>query len=374
LDWSVLTLSDLKHGKQIKQSEQNMAMKNPNQPTKTTDPARNPFNRSPWWRAFVVVATVFAVACFAFSPPARAVCQEGCLNNENTVLGEDALLSLTTGTQNVALGYDALQNTTSGLNNTATGHSALASNTAGFNNTAHGWHALIITTGNQNTGVGCDALVNNTTGSNNIAVGFRAGVNLTSGSNNIDIGSNGVGGESNTIRIGNIGAQSATFVAGVRGVAVAGAQQVGVSPSGQLGVRASSARFKEAISSMDKASETILALHPVSFRYKKEFDPKGVPQFGLVAEEVAKVNPDLVVPDEEGKPFSVRYEEVSVMLLNEFLKEHRIVQEQGATIAELKKEIANLTAAVKEQAAQIQKVSAQIEVSKPASRTVLNNQ
>jgi Chaperone of endosialidase len=289
-------------------------------------------------------------------------------------LGEDALLSLTTGTQNVALGYDALQNTTSGLNNTATGHSALASNTAGFNNTAHGWHALIITTGNQNTGVGCDALVNNTTGSNNIAVGFRAGVNLTSGSNNIDIGSNGVGGESNTIRIGNIGAQSATFVAGVRGVAVAGAQQVGVSPSGQLGVRASSARFKEAISSMDKASETILALHPVSFRYKKEFDPKGVPQFGLVAEEVAKVNPDLVVPDEEGKPFSVRYEEVNAMLLNEFLKEHRTVQEQGATIAELKKEIANLTAAVKEQAAQIQKVSAQIEVSKPASRTVLNNQ
>jgi hypothetical protein len=351
-----------------------MAMKNPNQPTKTTDPVRNPFNRSPWWRAFIVLATAFAVACFALSPSARAVCQEGCLNDENTVLGEDALLSLTTGTENVALGYHALQGTTTGLNNTATGHSSLSANTVGFNNTANGWHSLQITTGNQNTGVGCDALVNNTSGSNNIAVGFRAGVNLNTGSNNIDIGSNGVLGESNTIRIGNAGAQSATFVAGIRGVSIAGAQPVGVNASGQLGVRASSARFKEAISSMDKASEAILALRPVSFRYKKELDPNGVSQYGLVAEEVAKVNPDLVVPDEEGKPFSVRYEEVNAMLLNEFLKEHRTVQQQGATIAELKKEIANLTATVKEQAAQIQKVSAQIEVSKPASRTVLNNQ
>ena len=349
-------------------------MKNPNQPTKTTDPVRNPFNRSPWWRAFVVPALAFAVACFALSPSARAVCQEGCLNDENTVLGEDALLSLTTGTENVALGYHALQGTTTGLNNTATGHSSLSANTVGFNNTANGWHSLQITTGNQNTGVGCDALVNNTSGSNNIAVGFRAGVNLTNGSNNIDIGNNGVVGESNTIRIGATGGQSATFVAGIRGVAIAGAQPVGVNASGQLGVRASSARFKEAISSMDKASEAILSLRPVSFRYKKELDPNGVSQYGLVAEEVAKVNPDLVVPDEEGKPFSVRYEEVNAMLLNEFLKEHRTVQQQGATIAELKKEIANLTATVKEQAAQIQKVSAQIEVSKPASRTVLNNQ
>jgi hypothetical protein len=319
---------------------------------------------------------LIALICALFAVPltAHAVCEEGCLNGEHTVLGEDALFSITTGTENVAVGYEALHDTTSGLNNTATGHSALHGNVVGFNNTANGWHSLMITTGNQNTGVGCDALVNNTTGSNNIAVGFRAGVNLNTGSNNIDIGSNGVLGESNTIRIGNPGGQSATFVAGIRGVSIAGAQPVGVNASGQLGVRASSARFKEAISSMDKASEAILALRPVSFRYKKELDPNGVSQYGLVAEEVAKVNPDLVVPDEEGKPFSVRYEEVNAMLLNEFLKEHRTVQQQGATIAELKKEIANLTATVKEQAAQIQKVSAQIEVSKPASRTVLNNQ
>ena len=350
------------------------AMKNHTLQTNSTDPVRNPFNRSPWWRTFLVLATAFAVACFAFSPSARAVCQEGCVNNENTVLGEDALLSLTTGTENVALGYDALQNTTTGLNNTATGHSSLASNTVGFNNTANGWHSLIITTGNQNTGVGCDALVNNTTGSNNIAVGFRAGVNLTNGSNNIDIGSNGVVGESNTIRIGNTGAQSAAFVAGVRGVAIAAAQPVGVNTAGQLGVRASSARFKEAISSMDKASEAILALRPVSFRYQKSLDPKGVPQFGLVAEEVAKVNPDLVVPDEEGKPFSVRYEEVSVMLLNEFLKEHRTVQElksaaakQEATITRQQKQIEALTAV-------LQKVSAQVEMSRPAPQRVADSQ
>jgi len=348
-------------------------MKNHTLQTNSTDPVRNPFNRSPWWRTFLVLATAFAVACFAFSPSARAVCQEGCVNNENTVLGEDALLSLTTGTENVALGYDALQNTTTGLNNTATGHSSLASNTVGFNNTAHGWHALIITTGNQNTGVGCDALVNNTTGSNNIAVGFRAGVNLTNGSNNIDIGSNGVVGESNTIRIGNTGAQSATFVAGVRGVAIAAAQPVGVNTAGQLGVRASSARFKEAISSMDKASEAILALHPVSFRYQKSLDPKGVPQFGLVAEEVAKVDPDLVVPDEEGKPFSVRYEEVNVMLLNEFLKEHRKVETQDKKVQQLEATVARLEAALKQQAAQIQKVNEQVELGKPAPRMVTND-
>ncbi|HEX3231964.1 MAG TPA: tail fiber domain-containing protein [Pyrinomonadaceae bacterium] len=298
---------------------------------------------------------------------------EGCLTDENTVLGEDALLSLSTGTENVALGYHALQGTTTGLNNTATGHSSLSANTVGFNNTANGWHSLQITTGNQNTGVGCDALVNNTTGSNNIAVGFRAGVNLTNGSNNIDIGSNGVVGESNTIRIGNTGAQSAAFVAGIRGVAIAAAQPVGVNTAGQLGVRASSARFKEAISSMDKASEAILALHPVSFRYQKSLDPKGVPQFGLVAEEVAKVNPDLVVPDEEGKPFSVRYEEVSVMLLNEFLKEHRKVETQDKKVQQLETTVARLEAALKQQAAQIQKVSEQVELGKHAPRVVTND-
>ena len=318
---------------------------------------------------------LIALICALFAVPltAHAVCEEGCLNGEHTVLGEDALFSITTGTENVALGYEALHDTTSGLNNTATGHSALHRNVVGFNNTANGWHSLMITTGNQNTGVGCDALVNNTTGSNNIAVGFRAGVNLNTGSNNIDIGSNGVLGESNTIRIGNAGAQSAAFVAGIRGVAVTGAQPLGVSVSGQLGVRASSARFKEAISSMDKSSEAILSLRPVSFRYKKELDPKEEPQFGLVAEEVAKVNPDLVVADDQGKPFTVRYDEINVMLLNEFLKEHRKVETQDKKVQQLETTVARLEAALKQQATQIQKVNEKVELSKPAPRMVTND-
>jgi hypothetical protein len=331
----------------------------------------NSCTRPPLRYSSVFIALAFAL--FALSPPARGACMEGCLTDENTVLGEDALLSLTTGTENVALGYHALQGTTTGLNNTATGHSSLSANSVGFNNTANGWHSLQITTGNQNTGVGCDALVNNTTGSNNIAVGFRAGVNLTNGSNNIDIGSNGVVGESNTIRIGATGAQSATFVAGVRGVAIAGAQPVGVNTAGQLGVRASAARFKETISSMDKASEAILALRPVSFRYKKELDPKGVPQFGLVAEEVAKVDPDLVVADDQGKPFTVRYDEINAMLLNEFLKEHRKVETQDKKVQQLETTVARLEAALKQQAAQIQKVSEQVELGKPAPRMVTND-
>jgi Chaperone of endosialidase len=344
------------------QEKENHHMTNRIQSIHSTGSSENSRTRRPLRYASVLTALAFAL--FAV-PASRAVDPPpgGGYPGENTALGEDALFSLTTGTQNVALGYEALFSNTSGLNNTATGHDALAANTVGFNNTANGWHALIVTTGNQNTGVGCDALVNNTTGSNNIAVGFRAGVNLTTGSNNIDIGSNGVLGESNTIRIGNVGTQGAAFVAGIRGVAIAGAQPVGVSVSGQLGVRASSARFKEAISSVDKSSEAILALRPVSFRYKKELDPKGVQQFGLVAEEVAKVNPDLVVTDDQGKPFTVRYEEINVMLLNEFLKEHRIVQQQ-------QKEIDALKAELKEQRALIQKVNDKVELNKPAPRVV----
>jgi septal ring factor EnvC (AmiA/AmiB activator) len=150
--------------------------------------------------------------------------------------------------------------------------------------------------------------------------------------------------------------------------------------NGQLGVAPSSARFKDKINPMDNASEALLALKPVTFRYKKEIDPAGTRQLGLVAEDVERVNPDLVVRDKEGKPYSVRYDQVNAMLLNEFLKEHRKVeqqdrklQEQEATTTELKKEIASLTATVKEQAAQIQKVSAQVEASSRVARMVLNS-
>ena len=147
---------------------------------------------------------------------------------------------------------------------------------------------------------------------------------------------------------------------------------VKVNAAGQLGTPPSSARFKDEIKPMDKASEAILALKPVTFRYKKEIDAERAPQFGLVAEDVQKVNPDLVDRDRQGKPYTVRYDAVNAMLLNEFLKEHRKNEEQQATIAQLKSGIEALTATVKEQAAQIQKVSAQFEVSRPAAQVVNN--
>ena len=176
-----------------------------------------------------------------------------------------------------------------------------------------------------------NALLNNR-GSNNIAVGSQAGANLTTGSNNIDIGALGSAGEANTIRIGRSGTQRKTFIPGIRGATVANGVGVIVGTTGQLGTVVSSARFKEAIKPMDNASEAILALKPVTFRYKKELDPDKIPQFGLIAEEVEKVNPDLVVRDEDGKVNAVRYEAVNAMLLNEFLKEHRTVQGQQKEI------------------------------------------
>jgi hypothetical protein len=295
--------------------------------------------------------------------------------NDNTANGTVALGSNTTGSSNTADGSSALNNNTIGINNTATGFQALAANTTGNYNTANGQGALFLnTTGVNNTADGQNALRGNTTGSNNTALGVSAGINLTRGSNNIDIFNRGVAGEANTIRIGKQGTQTTTFIAGISGATVPTGVAVIVDGSGHLGTTTSSARFKDAIKPMDKASEAILALKPVTFRYKHDLDPEGIPQFGLVAEQVEKVNPDLVARDEQGKPYTVRYEAVNAMLLNEFLKEHREVQEQKATIAEFKKEIANLTATVKEQAAQIQKVSAQVEASKPAPRTVLNNQ
>ena len=299
----------------------------------------------------------------------------------NTALGFQALFFNATGFENAATGWRALFGNTTGFHNTANGFQALFSNTTGNHNTADGDIALLHnTTGNFNTAAGAHTLLNNTTGSSNIAVGINAGSNLTIGNNNIDIGNGGVAGESATTRIGTAGTQARTFIAGVSGVAVAGSTLV-VNSSGQLGVAASSERFKDEIKPMNKASEAILALQPVTFRYKKNIDPDGVPQFGLVAEEVAKVNPDLVTRDADGKVYTVRYEAVNAMLLNEFLKEHSTVQELRSTVAkqearaaQQKDEIKVLTATLKEQAWQIQKVSAELEATKPAPQIVLNNQ
>ena len=340
-------------------------------------------NRRAYQRILLLIPLVLAY--FALSPQARATCQEGCFTTNNTVLGENALLN-NTGSNNTGIGFNALQSNTTGGCNTANGFCALCFNTTGFNNTANGSGALSYnTTGGNNTANGFYALINNTTGSNNIALGASAGGNLTTGNNNIDIGSQGVAGESKTIRIGKNGNQTSTFIAGIIGATVPSGVGVIVGSNGQLGTVVSSARFKEAIKPMDRASEAILSLKPVTFRYKKELDSDAIPQFGLVAEDVEKVNPDLVARDEQGKPYTVRYEAVNAMLLNEFLKEHRKVQEQEATVTRLESTmarqqkdfqatVAELRSAIKAQAAQLQQVNAQVEMSKPILQTIANNQ
>ena len=208
--------------------------------------------------------------------------------------------------------------------------------------------------------------MSNTTGSNNIALGNSAGSSLTTGSNNIAIGNSGVAAESNTIRIGVQGTQSATYIAGIRGITVPGGLGVFVDANGRLGTATSSERFKKDIADMAAASEALLALRPVTFRYKPELDQAGIPQYGLVAEEVAKVNPDLVVRDEKGEIYTVRYEAVNAMLLNEFLKEHRRGEAQ-------QKEIDALRAELIEQRALIQKVNDKVELNRPPPQMVSND-
>ena len=286
--------------------------------------------------------------------------------SDNTAVGTAALLNNTTGTNNTATGEFALQSNTSGNLNTANGVAALYSNTTGIGNTAEGGSALAFNdSGGDNTAIGKGALSSNTSGNINIAVGSFAGFNLTTGNRNIDIGNQGVAGESDTIRVGT--SQTRAFVAGVRGVTTGNADAINVviDSAGQLGTMSSSKRFKKEIKPMDNASEAIHALKPVTFHYKS--DNTSTPQFGLIAEEVAEVNPDLVVRDQHGEIYTVRHDAVNAMLLNEFLKEHRAVQE-------LKKQIAALTATVKEQAAQIQKVSARVELSASAPRVAQKNQ
>jgi hypothetical protein len=284
--------------------------------------------------------------------------------SQNTAYGAFTLLLNTTGAFNTATGFDALFSNTTGQFNTADGDGALDLNTVGNGNTAIGSAALQSNTeGDNNTAVGANALDANITGNNNTVVGRGAGSNIVTANNVICIGA-GLNGDdvSDSCFINNIFLATSTNGIGVF-----------VNGNGKLGTTTSSRRFKEAIKPMDKASVALYALQPVAFRYKKQIDPAGTSQLGLVAEDVEKVNPDLVVRDKEGKAYSVRYDQVNAMLLNEFLKEHRAfveqqqkVEEQGATIARLEKQIEALTAG-------LQKVSAQLEVSKSAAQTVLNN-
>jgi hypothetical protein len=369
--------------------------------------AKKAISHSSWRRRLFLVSLV--LGCFALSQTARAVDPppDGGYPGANTAEGEDALLSLTFGSNNTAIGYHALlsnttgfDNTASGYNalgrnatgpantamgfdalgfnttgqdNTANGHSALLFNTAGYFNTANGASALFRnTTGNFNTADGAVALVN-TTGSSNIALGYQAGQNLTTGDNNIDIGNRGGAGESNTVRIGTQGTQTATFIAGISGTAVMGGA-VKVNAAGQLGTVPSSQRFKTDIKPMDKASEAILALKPVAFRYKQEVDPDGTPQFGLVAEDVEKVNPNLVARDTKGQIYTVRYDAVNAMLLNEFLKEHQTVQELKSAAVKQEMIITNQQKQIETLRAGLQKVNAQLETGKAAPKMVVSNQ
>jgi hypothetical protein len=280
----------------------------------------------------------------------------------NTAVGFQALFSNTTGNDNTANGTGAFFSNTTGGNNTAVGVGALAGNIDQNDNTAIGYHALSVNTGAGNLAIGSGALDSNTSGSFNVAI--NGGHNLTTGIFNIAIANDGVAGESNTTRIGIL--QNRCFISGIRDVTtgVFDAVNVVIDSAGQLGTVSSSRRFKDEIKPMDQDSEAILCLKPVTFHYKSDHTAR--PQCGLIAEEVAAVNPDLVVRDKNGEIYTVRYDQVNAMLLNEFLKEHRKVQD-------LEKGVAAITAQLKEQAAQIQKVSAHLEMSKPATNVVLNN-
>jgi hypothetical protein len=294
--------------------------------------------------------------------------------DRNTATGFAALYRNTTGEGNIANGYQALYHNTTGGGNTVTGNFALYNNTSGIRNTAAGVNALFSnTTGEGNTAIGSNALQNNT-GDGNIALGNFAGESLTTGSDNIDIGNGGVAGESSTIRIGLF--QNACFIAGIFNATTPGGTAVFVNAVGQLGTVSSSRRYKKEIKAMDKASEAILGLNPVTFHYKS--DNAGTPQFGLIAEEVAEVSPDLVVRDADGEIYSVRYEAVNAMLLNEFLKAHRKAQQQEATIAQLKQDfratVEELNARLKEQDSKIEKVSAQVEMSRSAPQMAVHDQ
>ena len=347
------------------------------------------------------ILITLALACFALLPGARATDLDGVLPGGNNADGYRVLTHLTTGGYNTGSGWFSLLSdqggsfntafgaatlfSNNGDQNTATGAAALFSNTAGQLNTADGFEALFSnTTGGANTAIGASALPINTGGNSNTAVGYLALRYNTTGSFNTAIGTNAglfINTANHVICIGADGnnEDNSCFIGNIFGSTSSNGIGVFVNSNGRLGTATSSKRFKEGIKPIDKASEALFALKPVAFRYKKDIDPARTPQLGLVAEEVEKVSSDLVVRDKEGKPYSVRYDQVNAMLLNEFLKEHqkveqqdRKIQEQETTIAELKTGMKALAATVNEQAAQIQRVSAQIEMSNPAPQIAAN--
>jgi hypothetical protein len=345
------------------------------------------------------VLITFALFCFALVQNTQAVlpAPDGgygppAYGLGNTAEGQDALLSLTfgefntatgyfslksntTGEFNTAIGAAALQNNTAGLENTAIGYDALFSNTFGEHNIAIGSNALLFnTTGSENTAIGRFVLRSNTLGDGNTAIGVVALANDTTGSRNTVVGDaagSAVTTANDIICIGEgvagANVNNSCYIGSIFGQTSSGGAAVFINSNGKLGTTTSSRRFKEEIRPMDKISEALFSLKPVSFHYKKEIDPAGTSQFGLVAEDVEKVNPDLVVRDKEGKPYTVRYDQVNAMLLNEFLKEHRKVEDLESNAARQQKQIEALTVG-------LQKVSAQLEVSRSAPQVTENDQ
>ena len=285
--------------------------------------------------------------------------QKNTTGSDNTATGANALLLNTTGAGNTASGSNALSSNTTGIGNTASGMSALRSNTTGNDNIASGDGALRFnTTGDFNVAIGANALLNSTTGDNNIAIGLQAGSNLTGGSNNIYIGNVGVT-ESSTIRIGQV-TQNRAFIAGIRGITTGSANAISVlvDSAGQLGTVSSSRRVKDDISDMGDASSKLMKLRPVTFHYKTDKDSKGrTLQYGLVAEEVAKVAPGLVARSADGRIETVYYQFLAPMLLNEVQKQQRTIDRQIARIAELEQDRERQTAEI----AQLKRQTARIE-------------
>ena len=360
-------------------------------------------------QSFSLFFGALALLFFGLSPCMQAVSPEpdGGYSGGNTAEGESALLNLTTGTHNTAVGFYSLRSnrtgglntavgagalyTDTGQNNTATGAGALLYNTTGSLNTANGALALFNnTTGSTNTAIGQYALYSNTIGNGNVANGDGAlsdnteGINNTAcgtdaldhnttGNGNIALGTftaNNVTTASNVICIGvnvaGANVDNTCFIGNIRGAHTVNnnAIPVLVDSAGQLGTISSSQRFKHDVKPMDKASEAILAFKPVTFHYKS--DNTNRPEFGLVAEEVAEVNPDLVVRDNKGNIYTVRYDAVNAMLLNEFLKEHSKVEKLERAVTLQQQQIEALTAG-------LQRVSVQLEVRKGAPQTALNN-
>jgi hypothetical protein len=354
------------------------------------------------------ILLTFALVCFALVQNAQAVNPppDGGYPGGNTAEGTAALLSLgPNGFNNTAIGFLSLKNTTQGDANTAVGAGALFSNRGqgqntatgagalfnsnGENNTANGAFALYTNSiGSGNTAVGSNALYNNTvtyantaigygalfnnggdfgTAGGNTAIGFEALYNNTTGNSNIAVGSNAgfaVTTSSNVLCIGTQGANvdDSCYIANIW-QQPGGSQQVFVNADGKLGAQVSSRRFKDEIKPMEQSSEVIYKLRPVSFRYKPVIDPSRPSGFGLIAEDVDAVASDLVLRDKEGKPYTVRYDAVNAMLLNEFLKEHQAFVEEQRKVERLEKQVAALTAG-------LQKVSAELETNRAAPQTV----